>query len=145
MKYKKINKASCYCTTICRASNAVMDLYDTALAQAGITAKQYALLVNLERIESASIAELAEHVNLERSTVARNLKLLISKGWLDDISAKNKKRHIYAVTDFGKHQIEISKPIWESCQRVIQTILGAETAQRLIETLYRLQELQKEA
>ena len=90
MKYKIINKSQCYCITLNRAGNALMDFYDDVLSEAGITTKQYSLLIRLNRLGQANVVELAEYVNLERSTVTRNLKTLISNGWVYDRAEKNK-------------------------------------------------------
>ena len=144
MKYKVINKAKCYCMTINRAGNAIMDFYDTSLTNVGITAKQYSLLLRLSRLEVANIVELAEYVNLERSTVTRNLKILISNGWICDIAEKNKRGHKYIVTEKGKKQIEKPKFYWDKCQKEIKELLGEERIQNLMESLYILQDLQKE-
>ncbi len=91
MKYKVINKAKCYCMTINRAGNAIMDFYDTAFAEAGITSKQYSLLLRLSKLKQANVVEIAEYVNLERSTVTRNIKILISKGWVCDVAKENER------------------------------------------------------
>lgn len=144
MKYKVINKAKCYCMTINRAGNAIIDFYDEALSNAGITTKQYSLLLRLSRLEQANIVELAEYVNLERSTVTRNLKILISKGWICDIAEKNKRSHKYIVTEKGKEQIKKTEIYWEKCQKEIKKLLGEKRIQNLMECLYILQDLQKE-
>lgn len=144
MKYKVINKAKCYCMTINRAGNAIMDFYDTALSTVGITSKQYSLLLRLSKLQEANIVELAEYVNLERSTVTRNLKVLINNGWICDIAEKNRRGHKYIVTEKGKEQIEKTKYYWEKCQKEIAQLLGEERIQNLMECLYILQDLQKE-
>ena len=67
--------------TINRAGNAIMDFFMILLfAEAGITSKQYSLLLRLSKLKQANVVEIAEYVNLERSTVTRNIKILISKG-----------------------------------------------------------------
>ncbi|MCI9353346.1 MAG: winged helix-turn-helix transcriptional regulator [Firmicutes bacterium] len=144
MKYKVINKAKCYCMTINRAGNAIMDFYDTAFAEAGITSKQYSLLLRLSKLKQANVVEIAEYVNLERSTVTRNIKILISKGWVCDVAKENERGHKYIVTEKGKKQIETTKYYWEKCQKEIKELLGEERIQNLMECLYILQDLQKE-
>ncbi len=143
MKYKTIHKTRCYCITLCRAANAVMDYYDNAFAKNNITTKQFSLLINLSRMEEANVVELAEYVNLERSTVTRNLKILISKGWVCDLAKENSRSHRYTVTEEGHKQIENSLPIWNKCQSDIENFIGKENIKVLSDILYKLQNLQK--
>ena len=144
MKYKTIHKSKCYCISLCRASNAVLDYYDRAFAERDITTKQFFLLINLSRMEEASVGELAEYVNLERSTVTRNLKTLLAKGWVHDLAKENSRSHRYAITEAGAEQLKACTPIWEACQSEIKSFIGDKNMQLLTELLYHLQTLQKE-
>ncbi len=144
LKYKTICKTKCYCISLCRASNAVNDYYDRAFAANGITTKQFSLLLNLSRMGEANVVELAEYVNLERSTVTRNLRILIFNGWVCDTAKENSRSHKYVVTKEGTAQIEACMPIWDRCQAEMQEIVGAENMEALADILYTLQNLQKE-
>ena len=73
----QLYKSNCYCTNLRRSANAISDFYDTALKEAGLTISQYYLLVNLSRLGTANITHWAEHVGLNRSTMVRNIKLLL--------------------------------------------------------------------
>ena len=143
MKYKIINKSKCYCITLNRAGNALMDFYDDVLSEAGITTKQYSLLIRLNRLGQANVVELAEYVNLERSTVTRNLKTLISNGWVYDRAEKNKRNHQYALTQKGKEQIQKTAQYWDKCQKEILDMIGEEKVHIFMEVLYKIQDLQK--
>lgn len=144
LKYKTIHKSNCYCISLCRASNAVLDYYDRKFAEKNITTKQFSLLINLSRMEEANVAELAEYVNLERSTVTRNLKLLLARGWVCDLAKKNSRGHRYALTTAGEEQLHACLPIWDACQNEIRDFLGEENVQLFTQLLYHLQTLQKE-
>ena len=93
MKYQQINKSKCYCITLCRAANAITAYYDEGLQPTGMTTKQFSLLLHLSRLEEASTGELADYVNLERSTVTRNLKILVEQGWVYDKAEPGKRNH----------------------------------------------------
>ena len=129
MKYKTIHKSNCYCISLCRASHAVLDFYDRKFAEKDITTKQFSLLINLSHMEEANVAELAEYVNLERSTVTRNLRLLLARGWVRDLAKKTGREHRYAVTAAGEEQLHACLPIREACQNEIKRFLGEENMQ----------------
>lgn len=143
MKYQTIQKSKCHCITLCRAANAITAYYDEGLKGLGISVKQFSLLLNLHHLEGASTAELADYVNLERSTVTRNLKFLLERGWVCDIAAPGKRAHCYVVTTAGQNIIAQADKIWERLQEEIQEYLGQENAARMMEIAYRLQDLQK--
>lgn len=144
MKYQQINKSKCYCITLCRAANAITAFYDEGLKQAQITTKQFSLLINLARLGEASTVELADFVNLERSTVTRNLKILLENGWVCDRAKPGSRSHRYAVTETGEKKLEETEQLWEKMQEKMDAFLGRENAQMLRESLHRLQELQQE-
>ena len=121
-----------------------MDYYDSAFAKNNITTKQYSLLVNLSRLGEANVVELAEYVNLERSTVTRNLKILISNNWVCDLAKEKSRSHRYIVTKEGEQQIKKSMPIWNKCQSDLEAFLGKENTNALINMLYSIQSLQEE-
>lgn len=143
MKYRQINKSKCYCITMCRAANAITSFYDEGLAPAGITTKQFSLLINLSRLGEASTVELADFVNLERSTVTRNLKALLERGWIEDRAQEGRRNHKYAVTQKGQEKLEETDALWDNMQEKINAYLGEEKAKELLEGLYLLQQLQQ--
>lgn len=129
---------------MCRAANAITSFYDEGLKSAGITTKQFSLLIHLSRLGEASTVELADYVNLERSTVTRNLKTLLEQGWIEDRAGEGRRNHKYAVTQKGMEKLEETDRLWEEMQKKIQAYLGEEKAGALMESLYLLQQLQQE-
>lgn len=141
MKFKNINKSQCHCITIRRATNAMTDYYDAALRELNLTTSQYSLLKNLYRLKTASTSELAEHVNLDRSTLVRNLKPLLERELIVDLARENARNHKYTVSAAGLALLEEANPKWEKAQEEIKAYLGKENAEMFMEMLYKLQEL----
>lgn len=144
MKYKNINKSKCHCITLRRATSAITDYYDKALLKTGISTSQFSLLINLSRLGEASTSELAEYVNLERSTLVRNLKPLTEKGFIADLARKGARNHKYTLSDEGQRIVQKCLPIWEQAQKDIEAYLGEENVDFFMKLLYRLQELNAE-
>ncbi len=144
MKFKKINQSQCHCITLRRAANAITEYYDMALKEVGLTTSQYSLLKNLGRLEIASTSELAEQVNLDRSTLVRNLKPMLEKGMIVDLAKKNARNHQFQVSERGLALLEEANPRWQKAQDGIKAYLGEENVEMLMEMLYRLQELNME-
>jgi DNA-binding MarR family transcriptional regulator len=65
----------------------------------------------------------AERLGLERTTLVRNLKLLIEKGWIEPISSDGRGvRH--RLTEAGREKLEGAIPLWEEAQRRIEEKLA---------------------
>lgn len=141
MKYSRIYKSSCYCISLCRAENALTAFYDKQLDSLGITIKQYCLLNNLNKLQEANTSELAQKVNLERSTITRNLKILISKGWIYDKAKPGQRAHKYSLTDEGIAIHKKASELWQLAQQQTEDIIGKEKLNDFLDTLYKLQNL----
>ena len=64
---------SCICVNLRRASRAISQLYDEAMAASGLKVTQFSLLRAVERNEPVAITVLADDMELDRTTLARNL------------------------------------------------------------------------
>lgn len=141
MKEKTPYKSQCYCMNLRRATNAVTDFYDAMLRDLGVSVSQYSLLVNLERMETPSTSDLAAQVNLDRSTLVRNLKPLLERGLILDLAKEGARSHKFAVSEQGSVLLEKGKPLWEQAQETVKGFLTQEDAEMLLRLLRKLQEL----
>ena len=141
MKYSYIYKSNCYCISLCRAENALTTFYDDQLKSIGITIKQFCLIDNLNKLQEASTSELAQKVNLERSTITRNLKVLIAKGWIYDKAKSGQRAHKYSLTGDGIEIHKKASELWRLTQLKVEAIIGADKLEDFMETLYQLQNL----
>ena len=71
--------SNCYCINLRNASGIIAKIYDEHLAPYGITVRQYSMMKNLERLGEASVTELAEYIELERTSVVRMLRPLTER------------------------------------------------------------------
>jgi DNA-binding MarR family transcriptional regulator len=124
----------CYCTSIRRATRKITELYDAALEPVGINVAQFGLLRRLDRFraEPLSIQELAERSELERSTVARNVRVLekrrfVELGWSDE----DRRASTILLSAKGLDALERGDPLWHSAQREVEEMLGQQTARKL--------------
>ena len=70
------NKILCHCIALRKIASRLTTIYDEALIDTMIKITQYSLLKNIEKIGSSNINNLAIAVQLDRSTLARNLQKL---------------------------------------------------------------------
>ena len=70
----------CTCFNIRRASRAVTQFYDQIMAPSGIKATQFTMLGAVAMMGSPSVTALSQQLNLDRTTLTRNLKVLVKMG-----------------------------------------------------------------
>lgn len=136
-------KSICACIMLRRAASAVTEMYDAALAEYGISLNQYSIIVNLNRIGVATTTELAEKIGLERSTLVRNLKAIVAKGYIENISDEKKRDNRLQVTEAGREVLEKAAPKWQATQDKITDCLGEDGTKQLMDILYKLQTIEK--
>ncbi len=124
-----------------RAANAVTDYYDAVLKDLGVSVSQFSLLLNLARMETANTSELAERVNLDRSTLVRNLKPLLERGLILDFAREDARSHKFAVSETGQALLEKGIPQWEHAQETVKDYLSPEDTETLLRLLRKLHEL----
>jgi len=135
MSQVKKRKSGCYCINLRRAANTLSGLYGEFLTPIGLSVNQFSLLINLNRLETGSISDLANFVGLERTTLVRTLKPLIDRRLISDNSTTGQRNRSLQLTEMGKQTIEQGLPLWESAQAEIERRIGKEKVKELLEVL----------
>jgi DNA-binding MarR family transcriptional regulator len=132
---------SCTCFNARRAARAVTEYYDRALKPSGITASQVSMLGGIKMTGPAPIQRLAEVLDLDHTTLTRNLKLLADAGWITARPGEDRRERVVALTSAGEAALARAMPHWQAAQRAVQDRLGAERWRRLLDDLAALAEL----
>jgi len=129
----------CYCTSLRAAARRVTAIYDEALAPVEVNVAQFAMLRRLASAGPVSIKDLAAALELERSTVTRNVRVLAKLGLLElGGSAEDRRMAVVRLTGEGRRTLMRGEPLWEAAQRRIEAALGAPDAAALRATLQTL-------
>jgi DNA-binding MarR family transcriptional regulator len=94
-------------------------LYDEALAPAGIKVTQFSLLRAVERNEPAAIGILSEELDLDRTTLARNLNPLERDGLIELAAGSDRRVTEVRLTRKGRAAVEKALPLWRQAQAEI--------------------------
>jgi DNA-binding MarR family transcriptional regulator len=116
---------SCYCTALRKAARRMTSLYDDALAPVGVNIAQFSLLRNVARSETVSLTDLGQQIELDRSTVGRNVKVLVKAGLLNLSKGKDQREAMLALTDNGRKVLADGAPLWEAVQGKVERALGS--------------------
>jgi DNA-binding MarR family transcriptional regulator len=116
--------SDCLAVRVRLIGRAVTSLYDGALAGHGLTIAQVNLLAALGKAGPCRPSRLGEVLQLERSTVSRNLGLLLNQGWIEATSSDAKGVREVALTQAGEDKLESLMPEWREAQRQAAQLLG---------------------
>ncbi|MGW3129951.1 MarR family winged helix-turn-helix transcriptional regulator [Streptomyces sp. NPDC001123] len=115
----------CLAVRIRLIGRTVTGLYDGALERHGVTIAQVNLLAALGKVGPCPPARLGEVLQLERSTVSRNLHLLLKQGWIEAAVSDAKGMREVVLTGAGRAKIESVMPEWRQAQEQAAQLLGA--------------------
>jgi DNA-binding MarR family transcriptional regulator len=117
--------ASCVLMRTRLIARAISSIHDKLLQPYGLNSAQLALLMVMYQKGPSTRAEIGRHHHQDRSTLTRNLRVMMGRGWVgeDVTSVKGRTRPI-GVTASGIDIILRAKPAWEVGQREAKAILG---------------------
>lgn len=133
--------SACHCINLRRAAQVITQLYDDALEPSGLKVTQFSLLQAVKRRGPVSISALAEEVQLDRTTLGRNLHVLEREGLVSFSPGEDQREHTVVLTDQGKAAIAAAKPLWEAAQAQINAALGKEQLETLTALLVKVQQI----
>jgi DNA-binding MarR family transcriptional regulator len=86
---------------------------------------QYSLLAHLRRLEQVSMSELAEVLDMDRTTLTRNLKPLIEAHWVEVRPCRQDARiRLVRITAAGDAQWRIARGRWQYAQDEVKAAIG---------------------
>ena len=106
----------CLCRSTRRAARALTRAYDTALAPAGLTVSQFSLLAVLASHGPLGVTRLAAELDLDRTTLTRNLKPLVKAGLVETRSGRDARARPVALTRLGRKRFAAARPLWARTQ-----------------------------
>ena len=114
----------CYCTMLRTATRKITALYDEALAPVGVNIAQFRMLRIIERQAPVSLSVLGDVLDLDRSTVGRNVRVLDRMGLVETGTGGDRREVVLTLTERAEMVLEKGAPLWEGVQQTIASKLG---------------------
>ena len=125
--YTRIMSSPCHCIVLRKAARRITAIYDEALAPMGIGVAQFSLLRSIARREPVSFTEVGAMLELDRSTVGRNVRILAGRGLVAIGAGDDDQREATAsLTADGRAVLGAAEPSWRDAQMRIEAVLGAD-------------------
>lgn len=122
----------CHCLVTRRMSRFVSKIYQDRLAPAGITANDVAIFDFLSARPKMTMAELADGMLMERTTLVRTVKPLQDKGFIETSKVPGSRRELYlSLTDAGREKKDEGERLWSLAQGDMEGRIGKDEARQL--------------
>ncbi len=121
----------CLAVRVRMLNRTITAIYDDALRPLGLTAGQLNILVVIARRGPISPGEVARRLNMEKSTVSRNIERMRKNGWVTVMAAESGRKQQLTLTRQGKTLLEKSVPAWDEAQTRARAVLGRRGAESI--------------
>ncbi len=112
----------------------ITNLYDNAYRPLNITTNQMSILVSMLRRGFSTPGEIGNFLQMEKSTLSRNLNRMRKSGWLEILQGEDGRSQRLQMTAKGSKVVEKSLPLWRAAQKEAKQILGENGAASVCET-----------
>ena len=123
------------------AARAVTRRYDKALRPFGITAAQFSILTSMVARPERSVTDMAKSIAIDRTTLSRNLDLLVRKGLVSGHEADKGNGRLVALTNEGNDLVQKLLPQWRQAQAEMRELLVAPDLKSVVASLQKLSQV----
>src|SRR6516225_175114 len=129
---------TCIAVRLRLLNRVVTNLYDDALRPLGLKVSQMNILVVAAKLGLARYAEVCEILQLDTSTLSRNIERMRARGWLEVVPAEDARTQPFRLTALGRNLLEKAVPAWEQAQQQAGELLGEDGVALLTKTASKL-------
>jgi DNA-binding MarR family transcriptional regulator len=117
---------TCIAVRLRLLNRVVTNLHDNALRPLGLKVSQLNILIVTAKLGLARPAQVCEILQLDTSTLSRNVERMRASGWLEAVADEDARAQPFRLTTAGKRIIEKAIPAWEEAQRQASELMGTE-------------------
>ena len=125
----------CACATVRRTDRILTQFYDEILAPSGLYITQFTLLATLSQAAPVTINRLAEIMDMDRTTLSRNLEVLAKQHMVRIEEGEDRRTRQVHLTQEGEQALRRALPLWQEAQARIEHALGRERFDGLLTDL----------
>jgi len=120
-------------------SKTITGIFDERLRPYGASSAQFALLALIDKTEPITRARIARLQHLDKSTLTRNLRAILSEGWAVEVreNANGRSRPI-ALSPTGKALLLNAQSAWLAAQDQAKALLGDDATTAIVNSADRI-------
>src|SRR3954465_391253 len=135
---------TCIAVRLRLLNRVVTNFYADPLRPRGLKVSQLNILIVPAQLGLARPAQVCDILQLDASTLSRNVKPLQAHGWLEVVPNEDARAQPFRLTPQGKRLIEKAIPAWKEAQRQATELLGDEGSALLDQAARKLRESKAE-
>lgn len=120
--------AECIAVRLRMLNRVITRVYDDALRPLGLRSTQLNILVATARLGVARPADLCDRLQIETSTLSRNVERMKTNGWLEVVDDADGRAQPIRLTRKGRGLLERAKPKWDTAQQQVNMPTSAHAA-----------------
>jgi len=105
--------------------------YDAEVGKAGLKTTQFSLLSHVLRLGPIRPGALAAAMTMDASTLTRNLKPMLTAGWLQMSAGDDGRSRLVHITDAGRVKRAEAQRHWKAAQEGLNQVLGVQRVRAL--------------
>jgi DNA-binding MarR family transcriptional regulator len=116
----------CTCDRLRKLTRRITQHYDARLAPAGLRVTQYSLLAHLVHAGPTTMSALARLMEMDRTTLTRNLRPLADAGLVDVAPGSDARSRVVSATARGREARSSARELWRRAQDEVTRALGTD-------------------
>jgi len=128
----ELKVADCLLLNTIKTARTLARRYDARIRPFGVTVVQFSILFAIRRNRDKSIAALAEEISMERTTLTRNVDLLVRKGHVVKVGTGKGNAKTCRLTDTGSALLDRLIEEWATVRLELRDTLKGQDPDRYI-------------
>ncbi len=116
--------SECLAVRIRLLNRTVTHIFDEALRPLKLKVSQLNVLMVVAKLGPISPGDVARRLNMEKSTLSRNVDRMRTRGWLKVSEGDSGRKQILEIGSAGRKLIENALPFWKKAQEQTEAMLG---------------------
>ena len=130
--------SECVAVRLRMLNRVITNIYDDALRSLDLKVSQMNILVAAAKVGTARPIEVCEHLNLDVSTLSRNVERMKARGWLEVVPDQDARSQPIRLTPRGRKLLEKAVPAWSEAQQQVKKVLGDGFVEQLNQAMKRV-------
>ncbi len=125
-KLSTLKTENCACFNVRKTARVLTQEYDQFITPSGLKTTQFTALAVINRLGPIMMTDLAKAMEIERTSLTRNLKLIEQNGFITTRPGEDARSRIVEITGAGKEKLEEAQVLWKGIQSRIVENFGEE-------------------
>lgn len=131
----------CVAYNFAKTARHLSSFYRKTIGPSGLQGNQFPLLLAIKLQEPVPISLLARSLELDRTTLSRNLKRLHANGYITTESDEDQRVRNVRLSEHGTEILETALPLWQEAQDKIVQQFGEENWRQMLQSMKELEKI----